>query len=221
LRLLEGHVVRPGPEGSGELVTPTGAVLVKVLSSGPIPSRYVPRRSGYGAGAKDLLGRANALRITLADDVSTRDAYVERLVMLVTDVDDMSPELVAGCAELLRDAGALDVVLSSTQMKKGRVAVRVEVLSHEAKAGDLEALLFEHTTTLGVRRSAVERHSLPRRGDVVEVLGHEVRIKVATLPNGRQRRKPEYDDVWAVARATGRSLSDVSSLALAASERDR
>lgn len=222
LRLLEGQVVRPGPEGTGELVTPTGAVLVRVLASGPIPSRFVPRRSGYGAGAKDLLGRANALRITLADDVSASDGSVERLVTLVTDVDDMSPELVAGCADILRDAGALDVVLSSTLMKKGRVAVRVEVLAHEATAEDLEALLFEHTTTLGVRRVAVERHSLPRAGDVVDVLGHEVRIKVATLPNGRQRRKPEYDDLWAIARVTGRSLSDVSSLALAAaSERDR
>lgn len=194
---------------------------MKVLSSGPIPSRFVPRRSGYGAGTKDLLGRANALRITLADDVSASDGSVERLVTLITDVDDMSPELVAGCAEILRDAGALDVVLSTTLMKKGRVAVRVEVLAHDAKAGDLEALLFEHTTTLGVRRIAVERHSLARSGDVVDVLGHEVRIKVATLPNGQQRRKPEYEDVWAVARATGRSLSDVSSLALAASERDR
>ncbi len=222
LRLLEGQVVRPGPEGTGELVTPTGAVLVRVLASGPIPSRFVPRRSGYGAGAKDLLGRANALRITLADDVSASDGSVERLVTLVTDVDDMSPELVAGCADILRDAGALDVVLSSTLMKKGRVAVRVEVLAHEATAEDLEALLFEHTTTLGVRRVAVERHSLPRAGDVVDVLGHEVRIKVATLPNGRQRRKPEYDDLWAIARVTGRLLSDVSSLALAAaSERDR
>ena len=222
LRLLEGQVVRPGPEGTGELVTPTGAVLVRVLASGPIPSRFVPRRSGYGAGAKDLLGRANALRITLADDVSASDGSVERLVTLVTDVDDMSPELVAGCADILRDAGALDVVLSSTLMKKGRVAVRVEVLAHEATAEDLEALLFEHTTTLGVRRVAVERHSLPRAGAVVDVLGHEVRIKVATLPNGRQRRKPEYDDLWAIARVTGRSLSDVSSLALAAaSERDR
>ncbi len=221
LRLLEGHVVRPGPEGTGELVTPTGAALVKVLSSGPIPSRYVPRRSGYGAGSKDLLGRANALRITLADDDSSSDSDIERLVTLVTDVDDMSPELVAGCADLLRQAGALDVVLTATHMKKGRAGVRVEVLVREGSVDEMEALLFEHTTTLGVRRMVVERHSLPRAGVVVDVLGHEVRVKVATLPNGGQRRKPEYDDIWAVARATGRSMSDVSSLALAATERDR
>lgn len=221
LRLLEGQAVRPGPEGTGELVTPTGAVLVKVLSAGAIPTRFVPLKSGYGAGTKELVGRPNALRLTLADDVASLDGSIERLVTLVTDIDDMSPELVSGCAEMLREAGALDVVLSSTQMKKGRAAVRLEVLALEASVPLLEAMMFEHTTTLGVRRIAVERRALARAGDVVQVLGHDVRIKVATLPNGGQRRKPEYDDVWAVARATGRSLGDVSSLALAASERDQ
>lgn len=220
LRLLEGHVVRPGPEGTGELVTPTGAALVRVLSSGPIPTRFIPRCSGYGAGTKDLLGRPNALRITLADDASATDGAVERLVTLVTDIDDMSPELVAGCADLLREEGALDVVLMSTQMKKGRAAVRMEVLASERDAARLEALLLVHTTTLGVRRGEVERRALPRDGRVVDVLGHAVRVKVATMPNGRTRGKPEFDDVWTVARATGRSLGDVASLALAAAERD-
>jgi hypothetical protein len=67
LKLLEGHPVRPGPEGAGELVTPTGAALVKVLSQGPPPERYVPLASGFGAGTKDPHGRANALRIVLAE----------------------------------------------------------------------------------------------------------------------------------------------------------
>jgi len=220
LRLLEGHVVRPGPEGTGELVTPTGAALVKVLSSGPIPSRFIPRRSGYGAGTKDLLGRPNALRLTLADDATVSDEMLERLVTLVTDIDDMSPELIAGCADVLREEGALDVVLIPTQMKKGRAAVRLEVLASERDARRLEDLLLVHTTTLGVRRGAVERRALPREGREVQVLGHMVRVKVATMPNGRTRGKPEFEDIWTVARATGRSLGDVSSLALAAAERE-
>src|SRR6185503_12408504 len=66
LRLLEGLRVRPGPDGAGELVTPTGAALVRVLSSGLPPDEYVPLRSGFGAGTKDFTGRANALRVTLA-----------------------------------------------------------------------------------------------------------------------------------------------------------
>ena len=221
LRLLEGHTVRPGPDGAGELVTPTGAVLVKVLSSGRPPVRYIPRCSGYGAGTKDLLGRVNALRVTLADDATLADGRTERLVLLATDIDDMSPEHVAACADMLREGGALDVVITGTLMKKGRAGQRLEVLAGEGDAPRLEDLLFLHTSTLGVRRSMVERRVLPRATRVVEVLGHTVRIKVATLPNGTQRSKPEFDDVRAVADATGRALGDVSSLALAAAERDR
>ncbi|MBK8645825.1 MAG: nickel pincer cofactor biosynthesis protein LarC [Gemmatimonadetes bacterium] len=221
LRLLEGHTVRPGPDGAGELVTPTGAVLVKVLASGRPPVRYIPRCSGYGAGTKDLLGRVNALRVTLADDATLADGRTERLVLLATDIDDMSPEHVAACADMLREGGALDVVVTGTLMKKGRAGQRLEVLAGEGDAPRLEDLLFLHTSTLGVRRSMVERRVLPRATRVVEVLGHTVRIKVATLPNGTQRSKPEFDDVRAVADATGRALGDVSSLALTAAERDR
>jgi uncharacterized protein (TIGR00299 family) protein len=220
LELLQGQTVRPGPAGTGELVTPTGAALVRVLARGAVPTRYVPRRVGYGAGSKDLLGRANALRLTLADDVSVGDGSTERLVLLVTDIDDMSPEFVAGSVDRLREAGALDVVLTSTQMKKGRSGIRIEVLVQERDAATMEAHLFEQTTTLGVRRVEVERRSLPRAGMVVEVLGHAVRVKVATLPNGGRRSKPEFDDVSAVAHATGRTLAEVSSLAHAAAERD-
>ncbi|HEX4932600.1 MAG TPA: nickel pincer cofactor biosynthesis protein LarC [Gemmatimonadaceae bacterium] len=221
LRLLEGHTVRPGPEGAGELVTPTGAALVKVLSSGRPPLRYIPRRSGYGAGTKHLLGRPNALRITLADDATAGDALTERLVQLAADIDDMSPEHLAASADALRAAGALDVVVTATMMKKGRMGQRVEVLSAETDAPRLEEALFLHTTTLGVRRSVVERRALPRAEVVVEVLGHAVRVKVATLPNGSRRAKPEFDDVRAVADATGRATGDVASLALAAAERHR
>ncbi|MFN8581899.1 MAG: nickel pincer cofactor biosynthesis protein LarC [Gemmatimonadaceae bacterium] len=217
LRLLEGHVVRPGPAGSGELVTPTGAALMRVLSQGPPPDAYTPRASGYGAGTKDFSDRPNALRITVADEVSHAD--VESLVMLATDVDDMSAELLAGAAETLRNAGALDVVLTSTQMKKGRVGTRIEALCRPADASGLERILFAQTTTLGVRRTQVERRALPRAAATVDVLGHQVRLKIAALPDGGRRLKPEFDDVWAVSTATGRSLGDVTSLALAAAER--
>jgi uncharacterized protein (TIGR00299 family) protein len=219
LRLLEGHVVRPGPRGAGELVTPTGAALVRVLSEGPPPDQFVPRASGYGAGTKEFRDRANALRVTIADEATADDDGLERLVVLATDVDDMSAEHVAGAADTLRAAGALDVVLLATQMKKGRVGTRLEVLARAADARRLEDLLFAHTTTIGVRRLAVERRALPRQLQTVRVLGHDVRVKVAELPDGGRRAKPEYDDLRAVSSATGRSLGDVASLALAAAER--
>ena len=211
LKLLEGHVVRPGPEGAGELVTPTGAGIVRVLSEGPPPD-YRPLRSGFGAGTKDFAGRANALRIILAESVAPAGGGVESLVLLAADVDDQSGEYLAAAADVLREAGALDVVLLGTTMKKGRPGTRIEVLVQPWRADELEALLFAHTTTLGVRRSDVQRRSLPREEARVEVLGHQVRVKVARLPDGSVRGKPEFDDVRAVALATGRPARDIFSL---------
>ena len=218
LRLLEGQAVRPGPEGSGELVTPTGAALVRVLSEGAPPG-HIPLRSGYGAGTKDFANRPNALRIILAES-STASSDVEHLEWLATDLDDMSAEHVASASERLRELGALDVTSTAIQMKKGRMGIRLEVLTRPALARRLEEELFATTTTLGVRRTIVERRALRREQRTVDVLGHAVRVKVATLPDGGQRGKPEYEDVQVVSRATGRSLGDVTSLALAAAEQD-
>lgn len=216
LRLLEGQAVRPGPPGSGELVTPTGAALVRVLSAGTPPA-HVPLRSGYGAGTKEFKNRPNALRIVLADAMDA-GADVEPLEWLATDLDDMSAEHVANASERLRELGALDVTTTAVQMKKGRMGVRLEVLARPANARRLEEEIFATTTTLGVRRTVIERRALPREQRTVDVLGHAVRVKVATLPGGGQRGKPEYEDVQVVSRATGRSLGDVTSLALAAAK---
>jgi pyridinium-3,5-bisthiocarboxylic acid mononucleotide nickel chelatase len=222
LKLLEGFPVRRGPEGSGELVTPTGAALVRVLSSGYTPDDYTPIKSGFGAGTKDPADRPNALRIILADDAPTTrmdSSGEETLAMLATDVDDMTPEHVAAAADALREAGALDVTCITVAMKKGRVGTRIEVLCRESDAGRLESMVFARTTTIGIRRSRVVRRALARDVRTVEVLGHEVRVKVSALPDGRTRAKPEYEDVRSVAQATGRSLQDVTTLARAASER--
>jgi uncharacterized protein (TIGR00299 family) protein len=231
LKLLEGLLVRPGPEGSGELVTPTGAALVRVLSSGPPPSDYTPIKSGFGAGTKEFVGRANALRIILADAVDARDGDqqilrfaqddgdVEDLVELACDIDDMSPEYLAAVADRVRDAGALDLTLLAATMKRGRPGTRVEVLCRPADAAQIEALLLVETTTIGVRRRAVRRRALPRELVHLSLLGHDIRAKLVTLPNGRRRAKPEFTDVERVALATGRPLQDISRLAAREAER--
>jgi len=222
LKLLEGFPVRGGPEGSGELVTPTGAALVRVLSAGYTPDEYTPIKSGFGAGTKDPADRPNALRIILADDATaarTAPSREETLAILATDIDDMTPEHVAAAADALREAGALDVTCITVAMKKGRVGTRIEVLCAESDAGRLESMIFARTTTIGIRRSRVVRRALARDVRTVEVLGHEVRVKVSALPDGHTRAKPEYEDVRSVAEATGRSLQDVTTLARAATER--
>ncbi|MFI5255932.1 MAG: nickel pincer cofactor biosynthesis protein LarC [Gemmatimonadales bacterium] len=219
LKLLEGLPIEPGPAGAGELVTPTGAGLVRVLSSGPPPARFVPLRSGFGAGTKDFPGRANALRIVIAevDSQSIGDGG-ERVVVLACDLDDMSPEYLAGVAESAREAGALDVVLLAATMKKGRQGTRLEMLCRPEDAARFEQLLLSETTTLGVRRGDLTRVALLRRSIEVEVLGQVVRVKTASLPGGGTRAKPEYDDVQRAALATGRRPTDIYQLALDMSE---
>lgn len=224
LKLLEGHPVRPGPEKSGELVTPTGASLMKVLSSGPPPREYTPIRSGFGAGTKDFHGRANALRVILAE-VESAEATVrgamrdEHLMELACDVDDMSPEYVAALADSLRDAGALDVTLLPATMKRGRPGVRIELLARADDAARLEHQLLVESTTIGVRRRSVVRHALPREVIEVTILGHVIPAKVVTLPDGTRRAKPEFVDVQRVGLATGRPLQDIFRLAAAEAER--
>ena len=217
LKILEGQVVRPGPEGSGELVTPTGAALVRALADGPPPHTYVPLRSGFGAGTKDFPGRANALRLVLAEPAG--HAELESLVVLAADIDDMTGEHLAAAVEELRDAGALDVVVLATSMKKGRPGARIEVLASPATADALETQLLVSTTTIGVRRSTVERRALPRESRHVEVLGQRIAVKEVRLPDGRRRVKPEHEDVRRAALATGRTIGDISGLAVRAAER--
>ncbi|MHB0962342.1 MAG: nickel pincer cofactor biosynthesis protein LarC [Gemmatimonadaceae bacterium] len=207
IRLLEGIAVRPGPEGTGELTTPTGAVLVRVLSMGAPPATYTPVASGYGAGTRDPVGRANALRIILAEAEGATSA--ETLALLAADIDDLGGEFVAGAADALRAAGALDVTLVQTLMKKGRPGVRVEVLCALADADRLETLLLSESSSIGVRRVLVSRRALPRREITVTVDGQVIRLKEVTLPDGSTRVKPEWDDVQAAARALGRPAPEV------------
>ena len=218
MKLLEGHLIRPGPAGAGELVTPTGAALVRILSAGPEPSSYVPLRSGFGAGTKEFPDRANALRIVLAEP-ATNGEGVRELHRLTCEVDDMSPEYLASAAERLRSAGALDVVLQPVVMKKGRAGTRIEVLAAPSEAEALEALLLGETTSIGVRRSVVQRRALPRDERHVTVLGHRIGVKFVVLPGGRERGKPEYEDVQRVADATGRTPHDIFWLASLEAER--
>jgi hypothetical protein len=221
LRILEGLRVRPGPDGAGELVTPTGAALVRVLSAGNVPAEYVPRRSGFGAGTKDFAGRANALRLVLADAARAAAAEPgEALVLLAADIDDGTPEYVADAADQLRAAGALDVWTLAVGMKKGRLGVRLEVLAPPGLADALEEQLLRTTPTIGVRRHAVGRRALPRREESVMVEGEPVRVKVVELPDGRRRAKPEFDDVRRAAAALARPARDVHDAALAAANRE-
>ena len=212
IRLLEGYDVRPGPAESGELTTPTGAVLIRALATRGVPGNYRPVRSGYGAGTKDFKGRANALRVVLADVDVVSNA--EGVVLLTCDIDDMAAEYVAAAADRVRGLGALDVTLVPILMKKGRPGTRIEALCSPEDASRLEAALLTNTTTIGVRRTSASRQTLPRRMKTVTVFGHEVSVKIVTLPDGSERAKPEFEDVDRVANATGKTHAEVRAAAI-------
>jgi uncharacterized protein (TIGR00299 family) protein len=221
IRLLEGISVRHGPPGSGELTTPTGAALLRVMSKGAPPAEYVPRRSGYGAGTRDIHGQLNALRIILGEAAVDRHdhhhhhhhehVHTEHLHVLSADIDDMSPEELAGAADVLRADGALDVVLLHTTMKKGRVGTRVEALVQSSDLARLEEKIFQQFTTLGVKTFDVVRNALERESRLVRFDGRDIRVKVATLPDGTRRAKPEFDDLRRVAEETSRPLAEIRS----------
>jgi uncharacterized protein (DUF111 family) len=189
------------------------------LSDGNPPSEYVPLRSGYGAGTKEFVGRANALRLIVAETGNGTDGQVEELVLLASDIDDMSPEYLAATADLLRSQGALDVVLIPTMMKRGRPGARIEILAAPDASAKLEELLLVQTTTIGVRRTAVSRRALPRENATVVVLGLPIGVKIVSLPDGTRRVKPEFLDVQRVAEQTGRPLRDIFQLAAEQAER--
>jgi uncharacterized protein (TIGR00299 family) protein len=205
--LLEGLEVGPNGPVTGEAVTPTGAVLLRVLSEGPPPARWRPvQGSAWGAGGRNPESHPNALRLILAEPA----AEAGQVVVLSTDLDDLSPEYLDPLREALVAAGALDVQIWATQMKKGRTGFRIEAVVAPAEADAVAEAFFRHSTTAGVRRHAAERVTLPRREVQVEAAdGTPVRVKVLDAPDG-PRMKPEYDDIAALARRTGRPAHEVA-----------
>ena len=189
----------PEPEGSGELVTPTGAALVRVLSSGPPPAEYVPLRSGFGAGTKDFRGRANALRVILADvarvagDGTNVDRRRSRRARVRHRRHERRVSRSGGRSGAGRGCARRDADCRVT-MKRGRPGTRVEVLCRPADAARIEELLLVETTTIGVRPRSVRRRALPRETvTTVTVLGHEIAAKSSrcrTAGAARSRSSP-------------------------------
>jgi uncharacterized protein (TIGR00299 family) protein len=209
--LLEGLDVTTGGPVEGEATTPTGAALLRVLAAGPPPGQWRLVQSGWGAGERDPRHYPNALRLLVAELA----AEAGRVVLLATDVDDMSPEYVEPLRQALVTAGALDVQTWPVQMKKGRSGFRVEIVAPEELAEPVTAALFRHSTTAGVRRWTAERATLERRQVTVQLTPDvAVRVKVLERPDAEGVRvKPEYDDVVAAARALGRPPLEVARVA--------
>lgn len=199
LLLAEGLNVSSAGPVTGEATTPTGAALLRVLSEGAPPGDWRLVRCGWGAGTRDPAEYPNALRLLLAETA----AEAGEVVVLATDVDDLSPEYLEPLREALTAAGALDVQTWATQMKKGRIGFRIEALAPANRADAVAEAFFRHSTTTGLRRWTAERRTLTRRATTVAgPEGRPIRVKTVEAPDG-PRAKPEFDDVAAAARRTG------------------
>jgi uncharacterized protein (TIGR00299 family) protein len=203
-----------GVDLEAELVTPTGAALASTLADewGPLPAMAV-ERIGYGAGTRDFAERPNVVRVLLGHALA---AGVGEVVLLETNLDDLSPELVPDAAERCFAAGALDVWTTPIGMKKGRPGVLLSALARPDAEAAVARALLEETTTLGVRVSRLQRYELEREERTVEVEGGSVRVKLGRLDGRVVNVAPEHDDCAAIARATGTSVKSVWAAALAA-----
>lgn len=181
-----------------ELTTPTGAAILATLVEqfGPVPAMKI-QRIGYGAGQRELETQPNLLRLLVGEAVETEQA--EQVWVLETNLDDISGELVGYCTTRLLEAGALDVYTTAIQMKKNRPAVKLTVLCHAAAIERMEAILFEETTTLGVRRWPASRHVLRRRQHQVETPWGPIEGKVGWTAAGPARFAPEFESCRRVA----------------------
>ena len=144
----------------------------------------------------------------------TTSERIETLILLETNIDDMPAEWLGPLLAQLLDAGALDAWFTPIQMKKNRPAVQLSALCQPQDAPGLRALLFVHTSTLGVRQQTVQRYSLPRRTQQVATQFGLIRVKLAEYAPGQWKAAPEFEDCLAAARAHGVPLDEVHRAAM-------
>jgi uncharacterized protein (TIGR00299 family) protein len=218
LELLRGAPLY-GVDLSVELVTPTGAAVLAALAVefGPLPAMHL-ETIGYGAGARDLEELPNVVRVLVGerDRPGGGDGVREDAMLIETNLDDLSPELVPDAAERCFAAGALDVWVSPAQMKKGRPGIVFSALARPADERAVAEAILRETTTLGVRVSPVRRWELAREWVSVEVGGESIRVKLGFLDGQAINAAPEHDDCLAAARRSGRPVKDLWAAALAA-----
>jgi len=192
LELLKGLSVY-GTDLPGELVTPTGAVILKALDA--VPQPCPPLRlegAGFGAGSRDLPGHPNLLRLYLGQPLTPAPGLREKVLVLETHIDDMNPELYEPLMAGLFAVGALDVALSPIQMKKNRPGVRLTVIAPPAVREGLLERLFTDSTTLGVRLLEVERVAARRWRETIDTPYGPLEVKVMEY-GGHRRLLPEYE----------------------------
>jgi uncharacterized protein (TIGR00299 family) protein len=218
VRLLEGWPTTPSGE-TYEQVTPTGAALVRALArDARMPAGFTPRQVGHGAGTHAGGRLPNVLRLVLGDLQET--PHEDEVVLLETNLDDVSGQVVAHTLEQALSAGALDAWWTPIHMKTGRPGILLSLLVSPDQVPHFEGLLFKETPTLGVRRRVLARTVLERRFEEVETPWGPVRLKVR-MRAGEDAATPEYEDCRKIALVEGVAVHAVQEAARAAWHRLR
>jgi uncharacterized protein (TIGR00299 family) protein len=201
VELLQGIPVYSS-DIKAELVTPTGAAIVKTLASrfGAFPEMKV-EKSGYGAGTREFPGHPNVVRLTIGESVATSAGKTasETISVLEANLDDLNPQVFGYVMDRLLHEGALDAFAMPVQMKKNRPGTLLTVLCKPEEASRLTQLIFAETTTLGVRQRDEVRQTLARRWESVRTPWGEVRIKIASMDGTVTNYAPEYEDCRKIA----------------------
>ena len=207
-----------------ELVTPTGAALLRALdvTSSNFPAMRMSA-TGYGAGSRDIPGKPNVLRLVIGEatvanvNEQSHSQAEARIGIIETTIDDATPELLSYVSDRLLAAGASDVYRTPIQMKKGRTGMQLTVLCSPAKAEMLQKIVFAETTTLGLRYREEQKLMLSRSFASVETEWGPIRIKIGTLEGGEEVNfAPEFEDCRAIAEEHRVPLKQVMQAAIAA-----
>ncbi len=222
------HLKLQMTEVEGELVTPTGAAIVAAIkTSEKMPAQFEIEKTGIGAGKREY-SRPSMLRLMLIKDTSeeTIDSNCnlenladglhnvstqtsDKVQILETNIDDCSGECMGYLMNRLLEAGARDAHYSPVFMKKNRPGYLLRVICDTENVAALEQIIFEETTTIGIRRIEAERTILPRKKAEIDTPIGKTQVKICTLPDGQVRYYPEYESAAALAEKNGISLYEV------------
>jgi uncharacterized protein (TIGR00299 family) protein len=190
-----------------ELTTPTGAAIVKALSSGTLEDEILDVQAiGYGAGSREIPEIPNFLRVVIGnlDNAYDRD----ELVCIETNIDDMNPQVYPYLIEKLLAAGAHDAYLVPIIMKKGRPGILLSVMASKQKMDDVASIIYSQTSTIGLRIHPLGRRKLPRREVELKTSFGTIRAK-SVVRNGRDTIVPEFDECKRIAEKTGRPVLEI------------
>ncbi len=226
--LLSGFPLRIG-DGAAEMVTPTGAAVLKALARpAPIPLKFEIDRVGYGSGTRTFEDRPNVLRIMIGRETGALAS--DEMIQIAANIDDLNPQIYDHVMQRLFGAGARDVTLTPTMMKKQRPGVTLGVIADPADREKLSRIIFEETSTIGLRFHPVARLKLHREIKQVETRFGKIRVKISgpRAEHGEDRSRdhadrvtiaPEYDDCRDAAASHGVALREVMEEVLAAARR--